>query len=91
MKKDSQYLNIDVLNLISNSCNKYLESQITKYLYKTSTTFKSDINGFGKYAIPSFTTTTEFNNYNWAKNYSNSTFNVDINTVIDSGFLLTQT
>ena len=91
MKKDSQYLNIDVLNLISNSCNKYLESQITKYLYKTSTTFKSDINGFGEYAIPSFTTTTEFNNYNWAKNYSNSTFNVDINTVIDSGFLLTQT
>lgn len=91
MKKDSQYLNVDVLNSISNSCNSYLESQFSDYLYKTSTIFESDLNGFGLYSFSKFATTTDFDNYNWNDNYKNSTFDVDINTVIDSGFLLTQT
>ena len=91
MNKGSEYLNTDVLNSISNSCNSYLESQFSSYLYKTSSIFESDINGFGLYALSKFTTSTEFNNYNWLDNYKNSTFDVDINTVIDSGFLLTQT
>lgn len=91
MNKGSEYLNTDVLNSISNSCNGYLESQFSSFLYKTSSIFESDINGFGLYALSKFTTSTEFNNYNWLDNYKNSTFDVDINTVIDSGFLLTQT
>lgn len=91
MSRDSQYLDTNVLASISNSCNNYLENQFYAYLYKTSTVFESDINGFGSYALSNFTTSTEFNNYNWLDNYKNSTFNVEINTVIDSGFLLTQT
>ena len=91
MKRGSQYLDSDVLNSISNSCNSYLESQFSSYLYKTSTDFKSDINGLGSYVLSKFSTTTEFNNYNWLENYKNSTFDIKINTVIDSGFLLTQT
>ncbi len=91
MSKDSQYLNTDVLNSISDSCTSYLESQFSKYLYKTSTVLESDINGLGSYALSKFITTTEFNNYNWLENYKNSTFDVDIYTVMDSGFLLTQT
>ena len=91
MKRGSQYLDSDVLNSISNSCNSYLESQFSSYLYKTSTDFKSDINGLGSYVLSKFSTTTEFNNYNWLENYKNSTFDIRINTVIDSGFLLTQT
>ena len=91
MSRDSQYLNIDVLNSISNSCNNYLESQFSSYLYKTSTVFESDINGLGSFALSKFSTTTEFDNYNWLNNYKNCTFDVEVNTVIDSGFLLTQT
>ncbi len=91
MKKDAQYLNPEVLNRISNSCNSYLESQFSNYLYKTSTNFESDINGFGVYALSKFNTSTEYNKYDWLKNYKNSTFDININTVIDSGFLLTQT
>lgn len=91
MKKDSQYLNEDVLNSISNSCNSYLKNQFSDYLYKTSTVFESDINGFGLYSFSKFATTTEFDNYHWNDNYKNSTFDVDISTVMDSGFLLTQT
>ena len=91
MSRGSEYLDNDVLNSISNSCNNYLESQFSNYLYKTSSVFESDINAIGVYALSKFTTTTEFDNYNWLENYKNSTFDIDINTVIDSGFLLTQT
>ena len=91
MSKGSQYLNPDILNSISNSCNSYLESQFSNYLYKTSTIFESDINGLGVYALSQFVTANEFNDYNWLANYKNCTFDIDINTVMDSGFLLTQT
>lgn len=91
MSRGSQYLHTDVLNSISSSCNSYLESQFSSYLYKTSTVFKSDVNGFGMYSLSKFTTSTKFNNYNWLDNYKNSTFDIDISTVMDSGFLLTQT
>lgn len=91
MSKDSEYLNSDVLDSISNSCNSYLKSQFSSYLYKTSTVFKSDINSFGLYALSEFATTTDFDNFNWLDNYKNATFEVEISTVMDSGFLLTQT
>lgn len=91
MSRGSEYLDTDVLNSISNSCNNYLESQFSNYLYKTSTVFESDINRLGLYALSKFSTSTEFDNYNWLDNYKNCTFDVEINTVIDSGFLLTQT
>lgn len=91
MSRGSEYLDNDVLNSISNSCNNYLENQFSNYLYKTSSVFETDINAIGVYALSKFTTTTEFDNYNWLENYKNSTFDIDINTVIDSGFLLTQT
>lgn len=91
MNKDNQYLDTDVLNSIDNNCNSYLKEQFSNYLYKTSTTFKSDINGFGLYCLSNFITTTDFNDYHWLDNYRNSTFDININTIIDSGFLLTQT
>ena len=91
MSRDSQYLNSDILDTISNYCNNYLESEFSSYLYKTSTIFESDINGLGLYALSKFNTSTEFNDYDWINNYKNSTFSIDIETVIASGFLLTQT
>lgn len=91
MTKGSEYLNQEVLDSISTACNNYLEEQFTNYLYKTSASFNSDINGFGVYALSQFKTSTEYDNYNWLANYKNSCFDVDINTVMDSGFLLTQT
>ena len=91
MTQDSKYLDTDVLNSISTSCNNYLKEQFTNYLYKTSNIFNSDINGLGVYSLSNFNTASEFDDYNWLINYKNSTFDVDIRTVMDSGFLLTQT
>ena len=53
--------------------------------------FKSDVNALGKYVISDFATNQDFENYNWTNNYINSTFDVTINTNIESGVLLTKT
>ena len=91
MDEKASYLNSDVLNSISNACNKYLENELSSYLYKTSIDFKSDINGIGRYALSNFYTNSEFKNYDWVDSYVNSTFSVNVNTNVDSGFLLNKT
>lgn len=91
MNENSNYLDSSTLWSISNSCNKYLKSAISEYLYKTSLEFKSDVSGLGKYVISKFATNQDLENYNWTNNYVNSTFDITIDTNIDSGFLLTQT
>ena len=42
-------------------------------------------------SFSNFLTSTKYNDYNWLDNYKNSTFDVNIDTILDSGFLLTQT
>ena len=91
MTEDSSYLSPSTLSMISNSCNSYLQTAISQYLYKTSLEFKSDVTGLGKFVVSDFLTTKDFENYNWASNYINSTFDVSVDTTIDSGFLLTKT
>lgn len=91
MSDNSKYLNTDILNTISESCNQYLESVFSAYLYKTSKEFKSDINGLGKYALNNFFTTQEFEDYNWLENYKNAFFKVEVNTSVKSGMLITET
>ena len=91
MNSDAEYLDNYVLDNISESCNSYLESIFSDYLYKTSTQFKSDINGFGKYALSKFWTSEDFYNYNWNENYKNAIFDVDVETKVESSILLTET
>jgi len=88
---NKQYLDNIKLESISNSCNSYIESSFSDYLYKTSKEFKSDINEFGKYALSKFLTTTDFNNFKWNDNYKNSFFDVEVKTSVDSSILLTET
>lgn len=91
INSDSKYLDSDVLVSISKSCNSYLESTFSNYLYKTSREFKSDINGFGKNVLNKFWTTQEFNDYNWKSNYKESYFDVKVDTSVESSVLLTET
>lgn len=86
-----QYLNEEKLEAISNICSSYLESAFSDYLYKTSKEFKSDINEFGKYALPLFLTSNDFNDYNWNENYKNAFFDVEVNSIVESSILLTET
>ena len=91
MKKDSKYLDNTVLDEISKTASKYIELQISNYLYKTSKDFKSDINGFAKYVLRKFSTLEEFERYGWLQNYENSFFTVNSDVCVKSGFLLTET
>lgn len=91
MSENSKYLDPTVLDTISHSCNRYLESILSDYLYKTAKDFKSDINDFGVYALGNFFTTEQVSNYNWLDNYKNSFFDVYVDTSIKSGMLMTET
>ncbi|MBP3800993.1 MAG: hypothetical protein J6I85_03025 [Clostridia bacterium] len=91
MGDNSKYLDDKVLEEISKSCNSYLESTFSNYLYKTSKEFKSDINEFGKYALSKFLTTQDFQNYNWNENYKNAFFDVEVDTCVKSSMSLTET
>lgn len=91
MSENAEYLSPEVLDSISNSCNSYLESIFSDYLYKTSKDFKSDITGLGKYTLQNFFTTKEFEDYNWSENYRNTFFDVEVDTSIKSGMLITET
>lgn len=91
MSENSKYLDNDVLSLIGDSCSNYLKSILSDFLYKTSLTYKSDVAGIGRYVLQKFRTNQDFTDYNWASSYVNSTFDIKIDTKMDSGFLLTQT
>ncbi len=83
---DSSYYTEENVKLIEDSCNEYLKENISKYLYKTAKDYKSDIDGFGKYAVKYFSTLQDWNEYNWLDSYKDSTFNVDVNTSLKSGY-----
>ena len=91
MKADSDYLDDEVLDKISDSCSNYLKTVFSNYLYKTSKDLQSDINGFGKNAKSKFLTTQDFENYNWLEHYSDSFFDVSVDASIRSSYLLTET
>ena len=90
MEENSKYLDDKLLKEISDSCNSYIKSVMTDYLYKTSKYLKSDINSFGKAAQSKFLTTKDFNNYNWNEKYKDSFFDVEIDSSIRSSFLITE-
>lgn len=91
MSENAKYLSPEVLDSISNSCNSYLESAFSDFLYRTSKEFQSDISGIGKYALKNFFTTEQFEDYSWLDNYKNAFFDVEIDTSVKSGMLITET
>ena len=80
----------DKLNLIQNTVKRHIEKQIYDYLNTTAKKYKSDISGFGRYAVKNFRTINDWETYNWLENYQNSTFKVNVDISIKTGNLLTQ-
>lgn len=91
MTENAKYLSPEILDRISSTCNSYLQSTFKDYLYKTSKEFKSDINNFGTSSLKNFFTDKEYKEYNWHENYKNAFFDVEVDTSIKSGMLLTET
>ena len=90
LSSDSSFQNLDSndIQLMEKQINMYIESTLSKYLYKTCLDHNSDICGFGKYAITHFLEIQDWNSYNWLENYKNTIFNVNVNSSIKSGLLL---
>lgn len=86
--KNSNYFEGNNLELIEFYANSYIKSEIENYLYKTSKEYKSDIALFGKYAVKYFSTWDKWIKYNWLDNYSNSFFNVNVETKVISSYLI---
>ncbi|MGN1326640.1 MAG: Ger(x)C family spore germination C-terminal domain-containing protein, partial [Clostridia bacterium] len=83
---NSNYYNKENTELIEKACNEYLQNSITQYLYKTSRSYQSDIDGFGKYAVKYFYTMQDWKEYDWLNNYENSIFNVTVKSSLKSGY-----
>lgn len=88
---DSIYKNETYLREISSYANSYIQDNISQYLYKTSKSFKCDIDKFGRTAAKYFLTTKDWENYNWLNSYQNAFFTVNIDTNIESGVLISET
>lgn len=78
------------VEIINSYVSKYVEDIITSYLYRTSKDFKSDISGFGKYALPKYLTWDEWTESDWLNNYENSFFKVTVETEIQGGYLFAE-
>lgn len=90
ISENSDYLSPEVLDRVSNSCNRYLESTFSDYFYKSSKDFKADINGFGRYALQNFFTSKEYEDYHWSEIYKDAFFDVEVDTSVKSGMLINE-
>lgn len=79
------------LSVLNSYVSTYLEDSISAYLYKTSKELKSDIAGFGKYALPNYSTWSEWEESDWLNNYQNAFFKVNVETNLQSGYLFNKT
>lgn len=88
MNKNSNTLNEENTKKIEEYTNKYLEQNISSYLYKTSRDFQADINGLGRYAIKNFLFWNDWADYNWLNKFQTATFEVEVDSVFRSAYLL---
>ena len=88
LQKDVDYFYSETLKNIEDYTNKYLENNISSYLYKTAKVFHSDIDNFGKYVIGNYFTWDEWIDSDWLSNYENSFFTVNVNTNIEAGRII---
>lgn len=88
MDENSENLNKETIKKIEDYTNKYLENNISNYLYKTSKEYNTDIDGFGNYARKYFTFWQDWQDYNWINNYKNAFFKVTVYSNIKSSYLL---
>ena len=80
-----------ITSKIEQATKEYLQEQILSYLYKTSKDLYADVDSFGLYALKYFSTTEEWEEYNWLHRYKDAFFNLDISVNLRSSYLLVDT
>lgn len=88
MDTGTDTLNEERVKKVEEYTNKYLKEHILSYLYRVSKDFKTDINGFGRFACKNFLVWDDWLNYNWLHKFESATFNVNVNSNFKSSYLL---
>ncbi|MBR3325123.1 MAG: Ger(x)C family spore germination C-terminal domain-containing protein [Clostridia bacterium] len=84
----SNYLTTENIKNIEDYANSYFKAHFLDFLYKTSIDYKSDIVGFGKYAVRNYKDLKEWESIDWLNNYANSFFDVNVDTHVISSYLI---
>lgn len=85
---DINYMDNDNIKKIEESCNNYFYDLTNSYFNKTSKEFNSDITHLGELASRKFITNDDWNKINWLNNYKNCIFNINVNTNIESSYIV---
>ncbi len=80
-----------IIAQIEQSTKEFLEKHITDYLYKTAKDLGADVDSFGLYGLKYFSTTAEWEEYNWLHHYKDAFFEVNLDVNLRSSYLLVDT
>ena len=90
LEEGLDYSNAEVVKTLEEYTNSYIKENILSYLYKTAKEYKTDIASFGRLGLKDYLTWQDWVDSNWASNYQNSFFSVNVNSTIQSGQLFTK-
>lgn len=88
MTGNDEFIDTENIKRVEEYANSYMKYEILQYLGKTAREFGTDIDTFGKGLVASFLYKRDWDEFNWAYNYKNSFFNVEVDTTVISGNLL---
>lgn len=91
LEKDINYEENKVLETFSNSTEDYLEKEFNEYFNKVSKEYGTDIDCFCNKALAHFSTTKEWEDFNWPEKFKTAKFDIDVNIDTISSMLLTKT
>ena len=88
LTNNNDYSSKENLELISKYTNSYIQTNLSKFLNKTTNNYNSDIIGYGRKALMQYKNLNLWNQSNWLSNYKNTIFKVNVNTTIKTSNLL---
>ncbi len=91
IQSGKNYESLEMKPLLQRTYEKFLEEGITRFLYKTSEEFHSDICGFGKSLKKRFLTWKEWEEFNWLSRYKDASFSVEVELKIRRPGLIIRT
>lgn len=86
----TDYSNKETLLAIETNLNKFLEENISSFLYTTSKEYNSDICSFGKGLMEKYLTEPDWKNVHWPEIYKDSSFSIKVRSNISSSYLFTK-
>lgn len=90
LDENTNYNSNGSMKSIEEYAERYIQNQLSSYLYKTAKNYNSDICGFGKLAVKNYLTLDDWFKSDWLHNYKNSFFNIKVNLNLKAGNLFTK-